>query len=95
MHIAMFDEYLSSNSNWKQTIVKTYLHIIIDYIYYSPIIDPMDFEKYLINKFKLNLSQIEGQLNLTPNVLKYANYISNFMCWKYKDWVKDSRFYKY
>ena len=39
----------------------------------------MDFEKYLINKFKLNLSKKEGQVNLTLNALKYANGISNFI----------------
>ena len=65
MHIPMFDEYLSLNSNWRQTTVKAYLHIIIDYICFSPTFDLMDFEKYLISKFKLNLSQIEGQVNLT------------------------------
>ena len=95
IHIAILDEYLSLNSNWRQATVKAYLHIIIDYICFSPTVDPMDFEKYLISKFKLNLSQIEGQVNLTSNGLKYANCISNFMCWMYKDWVKDFSFYKY
>ena len=35
MHIAMLDEYLNLNSNWKQTTVKAYLIIIIDYIFFS------------------------------------------------------------
>ena len=71
MHIATLDEYLSLNSNWKQTTVKVYLHIIIDYICFSSTVDPIDFEKYLISKFKLNLSQIEGQVNLAPDALNY------------------------
>ena len=76
----MLDEYLNLNSNWKQITVNAYLYIIIHYICFSPTVDPIDFEKYLISKFKLNLSKIEGQVNQTPNSLKYANCISNFMC---------------
>ena len=39
MLFAMLDEYINSNFNWRQTTFKTYLHIIIDYIGFSPIVD--------------------------------------------------------
>ena len=46
----MLDEYLSLNSNWKQTTYKVYLHIIISYICFSPTVDSKDFEKYFKKK---------------------------------------------
>ena len=75
----MFEIYINKLTYVNLKTAKSYSKMIIQFIYYSPGIDPHDLEPFLISKF--NLPKVGGSLKskLKGNSLKYFNCIDGFL----------------
>ena len=60
--------------------MRSYLHIITDFVTYSPTIDPSELKNFINSKFKIKGSEPDQNIELTGTPLSYAQWISKFLC---------------
>ena len=72
MQIELIENYFIENLAWSKRTVRSYLHIITDFITYSLIIDPKEIKNFIYSKFKIKYSETDQNIALTGTPLSYA-----------------------
>ena len=54
LQIELIGSYFQENSTWSKHTVRSYLHMITDFVTYSPTIDPSKLKNFIYSKFKIN-----------------------------------------
>ena len=72
MQIELIENYFKDNLAWSKRTVRSYLHIITDFITYSLIIDPKEIKNFIYSKFKIKYSEADRNIALTGTPLSYA-----------------------
>ena len=72
LQIELIENYFNESSAWSKLTVRPYLHIITDFITYSPTIDPKELKNFIYSKFKIKNSETDQNIALTGTLLSYA-----------------------
>ena len=95
LQIELIESYFKENSAWSKHTMRSYQHIITDFVTYSPTIDPSELKNFIYSKFKIKGSEPNQNIEMTGTPLSYAQWISKFLCRIYENTSFKNYFTKY